>query len=475
MTAFATAPARVRGGAHSVLTLRPFWLLLATAAAVSALWVAASREYVPYGAVPVALVIASATVLLAAIVAPSQARGWLSWLTALSFAVHIVALVAVHVWIIEQQGTPVLYPDERTYAAYSQYFADVIRAGDIPDFRARNPGYYAIVTSTFLALGDDTFWARIANVGAASFLVVPVYGLATATFGSVVGRRSAILVGFAPMMLTFPALLFKDLYVAVLVALIAWKWVEVDRGIATVRNLLFIMCAAAITLSFRLETASIMLIVPAMWMLISRVQRHRLPRLAGVLGMLVVAGMVMAASGLGGVLGIENLGPSALESRQNLSRTIVAQRADDASLIAQFVFAESLVERMISVPAFVAQPLVQPIPAFSSVSSTVMAPAMLFSYVALPFAAYGTWRCLRTGARESFMVWGVVAVLLLSSYLSLFVAFRFRIQYEPLLMILAVVGFADHRRIAPWLVPAYIVIGGLMIAVYVFIKVIGLS
>ena len=103
-----------------------------------------------------------------------------------------------------------------------------------------------------------------------------------------------------------------------------------------------------------------------------------------------------------------------------------------------------------------------------------MAPGMFFTYAALPFAAFGAWRCVRTRPRSTFLVWGLAVMLLGASYLSLYISFRYRIQYEPLLMILAVVGFAERERLPSIVVVGYALFAALLVCGYLLIKFSGL-
>lgn len=465
-------PRQREWAAPSSATLMPVLLLAAIALATTVAWWALTCEYISVGALPLLVLAGLATTTLAAATGPRHHRKQLAWLVAVAFCVHVASAIAVFGWVVQQLGEPVLFPDEGTYDLYSWMIAASIQAGHVPVFNAGAPGYFAVVAGTYLTLGHDIFWPRIANLAVSAYLLVPVFGLANGLFGQVVARRSALLVGFAPAFLAFPAFMIKDLYVALLVALVAWNWVDLKQGSPPIRTLLVIACASVTLYFFRPETAILMLLLGVAWFAISGQHASRLGRPLTSFYILGIAFALMLLLGTGGMQIVDRLGLGALDTHVATGQQVVVERSSDNSLISSFVLGGSLEERLRALPAFVLQPLIQPIPIFNNELATVLAPGVLFLYGSFPFVIFALVRCLRREAVRSMMLWGPIALLLLATYASLYISFRYRIQYEPLLMVLAALGITNRSQMPSWTIPVVALVFGALVSGYLIVKVI---
>jgi 4-amino-4-deoxy-L-arabinose transferase-like glycosyltransferase len=353
---------------------------------------------------------------------------------AVGLGLRLVVMVVAHLVSVAHGNHGFFFVDDYGYDEVGRRIAEAWRAGDFIDVTSDQYagsfafGYQAFVGAIYFLAGPHIIAIKLGNVLLGTAIVLMAALLASRLFGGTAGRRTAWLVALCPTLVWWSATMLKEALVAFLLLAVL---VEVLRFWHS-RALLLAFAALAGLGITRITAAIAATIAVALGLGVAALRRRRAvswPSLAFAVGAaIVVIGLGLIALGRGNVLAV-------------IEQYAITVRRD-TSLYGT--------GHLLLGPADFLKTLVAPYPwAFGAASRTwyrALYPGMWTWYVLLPLVAVGTWR-LRRQVDALLVVVPIAFVLVLNAFV-LGLAFRQRSTVEPLMLLLAAVGFTSWRQFA---------------------------
>lgn len=314
-----------------------------------------------------------------------------------------------------------------------------------------NPGYYYLVAAVYTLTGRHLMAPLLLNAFFGSVAAVAVFQIGRILFGRSVGITAGYLAAFLPTLLFWSSLLYKDVMLSAVVAVVIYLVLQL-RGSGAGTAPVWLGLALVPLFLIRPETGIIIVISILAYLTLSGEFRiSRLLALVPVAMVMLGALFLLEAYGLGGKTAVldrfVNPVSEAGQQREIWTGT-VARKAEGFSTQ---LYGADLLRRPHLLILSLGMVFIIPVPGSAPWGmnfGTFMAPGQFVWLLLLPMVGYGVVWAMRHASIDRLFVLGVTGLLALGVVMAgYFSNPRYLVQVVPLMLIFAAVGL---KRIDTW-------------------------
>jgi hypothetical protein len=372
--------------------------------------------------------------------APPDARLNVRQLTARALALRLAVAIAIHF----TATADTFAPDQLTYHLgadeVAKYWAGETVGTPWPYHQAGRNGYYFLVAAQYFLVGAWPLVPKLVNAAAGALAVPWVVEIASRVTGDwPAALRAGRYVAYFPSLVLWSALNIRDVWVVLLILLIAREAMRLQEGVQ-IRSLLLLGAAILTIVQFR----DYIFFAVAAPVLVSFVIRTRGNVARNAVIALIVASVVVVADHVTGT-------GRSLQSidLETLSEIRAGTAIGGASSFDAAADISTPTKALQFLPRGLAFFLLGPFPwAIANLRQAFTVPEMLFFYALLPSMIGGILFLVRNRLRDSIMILLITAAVTLGYALGQAnqgTAYRHRAQVLPFYLMLGALGVELRR------------------------------